>query len=548
MHAYDVNGNFRWKVDLGRIDVGAYDIPTFEWGPASSPIIWNGLVILQCDTQADSFLLALNADTGETVWKTEREELPSWGTPTVATTRAGPSCHQRVELHPRLRSANRQGAVAARRQLEDHGADADLRRRPVRRRERPRAGAADLRGPPGRARRLTLRGREDQQRRRRVEPDGPRVRTCRRRSIYQGLLYVLANNGVFDAYDLKTGEEVYRQRLPAVGNGFSASPVAADGKIYLSNEDGDIIVVAAGPRVQAPRDQPDGRAADGDAGAVRRRDVRPHAPESVCRGTRTVRPEVEAVSKPLVASGFSRTMAVLKPLVESEGVGLPASAREGKGELRRGSTKRRRREVGRPAQAGSKDPLHQHKPRRGLKARPTSTQVPSSIVPQRCGRVHGSNPDCRHEARHKGNRQQQRSNRGKCRNVRADARRDSPEHRQQAQCGNRPRPRPIAARRAPRTSTRRASAAGSDPRASRTANSRLREVTPHQITPVQPDGGQHQRERGDSPMSHRYRFSSQSESDTTRSIDFTSKIARIGLTSVQLHVPRAPSPPARPTC
>ena len=61
------------------------------------------------------------------------------------------------------------------------------------------------------------------------------------------MLYVLANNGVFDAYDLKTGAEIYRQRLSTVGNGFSASPVAADGKIYLSNEDGDIIVVAAGP-------------------------------------------------------------------------------------------------------------------------------------------------------------------------------------------------------------------------------------------------------------------------------------------------------------
>ena len=80
-----------------------------------------------------------------------------------------------------------------------------------------------------------------------MEPDRARLRTCRRRLIYQGLLYVLGNNGVFDAYNLKTGEEVYRQRLTAVGNGFSASPVAADGKIYLSNEDGDIVVVAAGP-------------------------------------------------------------------------------------------------------------------------------------------------------------------------------------------------------------------------------------------------------------------------------------------------------------
>ena len=63
---------------------------------------------------------------------------------------------------------------------------------------------------------------------------------------YRGLLYVLGNNGVFDAYELETGNEVYRQRLEPVGSGFSASPVAAEGRIYLTSEDGDIIVVAAG--------------------------------------------------------------------------------------------------------------------------------------------------------------------------------------------------------------------------------------------------------------------------------------------------------------
>ncbi len=63
---------------------------------------------------------------------------------------------------------------------------------------------------------------------------------------YGGLLYVLGNNGVFDAYVLQTGEEIYRQRVPHPGSGFSASPVAADGKIYISGEDGEIIVLAAG--------------------------------------------------------------------------------------------------------------------------------------------------------------------------------------------------------------------------------------------------------------------------------------------------------------
>jgi len=64
--------------------------------------------------------------------------------------------------------------------------------------------------------------------------------------IYRGILYVLNNNGIFDAYNLRTGEEIYRQRLPNIGSGFSASPVAADGKIYLSSEDGEITVIAAG--------------------------------------------------------------------------------------------------------------------------------------------------------------------------------------------------------------------------------------------------------------------------------------------------------------
>jgi outer membrane protein assembly factor BamB len=45
---------------------------------------------------------------------------------------------------------------------------------------------------------------------------------------------------------VETGKEIYRQRLPLVGSGFSASPIAADGKIYLSNEDGEMLVVEAG--------------------------------------------------------------------------------------------------------------------------------------------------------------------------------------------------------------------------------------------------------------------------------------------------------------
>lgn len=64
--------------------------------------------------------------------------------------------------------------------------------------------------------------------------------------VHDGIVYVLANNGVIDTYELATGAEIYRQRLPQIGSGYSASPVAADGRIYLTGEDGDVVVVAAG--------------------------------------------------------------------------------------------------------------------------------------------------------------------------------------------------------------------------------------------------------------------------------------------------------------
>jgi outer membrane protein assembly factor BamB len=246
VYAYDLRGTLLWKVDLGRLDVGAYDIPSFEWGTASSPIIWNDLVILQCDTQADSFLVALDSATGAVVWKTERDELPSWGTPTVATTSKGDELVTNASnfvrgYDPRtgkeLWRLGRSSKITAPTPI----AAGDLLivasgRAP----ERPifvvKAGArGDVTLGDGQTSSPAIAWSKTGR--------GSYMPTP---LVYQGILYVLANNGVFDAYDLQTGDEIYRQRLEGVGSGFSASPVAADGKIYLSNEDGEMLVIAAG--------------------------------------------------------------------------------------------------------------------------------------------------------------------------------------------------------------------------------------------------------------------------------------------------------------
>lgn len=246
VYACDVNGTPLWQVDLGRVDMGAYDIPSYEWGPASSPIIWNGLVILQVDTQADSFLIALDSATGKTVWKADRDEIPSWGTPTVITTAAGEELVTNASNYIRGNDPRtgkelwRLGGSSKITAPTPFGAENLIVVASGRGPERPifviRPGAhGDVTLPNGETSSAAIAWSKTGR--------GSYMPTP---LAYQGILYVLANNGVLDAYDLRTGQEIYRQRLDPVGSGFSASPVAADGRIYLSSEDGEMFVIAAG--------------------------------------------------------------------------------------------------------------------------------------------------------------------------------------------------------------------------------------------------------------------------------------------------------------
>ncbi len=246
IYAYDFKGRLIWKNELGRINAGAYDLPEYEWGTASSPIIYKDLVILQCDQQQGSFLLALNIKTGKTVWKTPREELPSWGTPTIYPGK------NRVELITNASNFIRGYDPDTGKELWRLGGSSKITApTPVfkddlivvasgRRPEAPifviRAGATgDITLGAG-------------------ETSNKYVMWARQRSgsymptplIYQGYVYVLQNQGIISCYDLTTGEQKYMERIPHQGSGFSASPVASDGKIYLASEDGDIFAVKAG--------------------------------------------------------------------------------------------------------------------------------------------------------------------------------------------------------------------------------------------------------------------------------------------------------------
>lgn len=250
LFAYDINGNPIWKKDLGDLDVGAYDAPDYEWGPASSPIIYGDAVYVQCDTQQASFVLACDVRTGKTLWKTMRDELPSWGTPTIYP---GP---QRVDLvtngsnfirgyDPQTGKERWRLGGSSKITAPTPIFDGDLLvvcsgRRP----EKPifviRQGAeGDISLKPNQTSNPWIAWSKTRA--------GPYMPTP---LIYESLLYTCENNGVLSCYDLQSGDKKYRQRLPHAGGGFSASPVAAGGRIFLPSEDGDIFVVKAGPEFE----------------------------------------------------------------------------------------------------------------------------------------------------------------------------------------------------------------------------------------------------------------------------------------------------------
>ena len=68
--------------------------------------------------------------------------------------------------------------------------------------------------------------------------------------VYGDLLYTCSNNGIVACYNARSGERVYYQRLGGKGGGYTASPVAADGKVYFTSEDGEIFVIKAGPKYE----------------------------------------------------------------------------------------------------------------------------------------------------------------------------------------------------------------------------------------------------------------------------------------------------------
>jgi outer membrane protein assembly factor BamB len=250
LYAYDFNGKELWKRDLGVLNAGWFYDPDYEWGIGSSPIIWQNLVIVQCDIQKDSFIAAFDVATGEPVWRTSRDEIPSWSTPTIFDS------FGRAELVTQATGFTRGYNPVSGEELWRLSGNSEITI------PTPVVGPGlvivtnGYRGvqpitaiKPGSKGDITLKGEDTKNDAIAwsAKRGGPYIPTP---LIYRDQLYLLQGNGVVATHDVRTGQRIYQERLVATGGSFSASPVAADGKVYFASEDGDMYVVQAGPKFE----------------------------------------------------------------------------------------------------------------------------------------------------------------------------------------------------------------------------------------------------------------------------------------------------------
>ena len=244
--AYDREGSELWRRDIGVLDANDPQSGSAEWGHASSPVIWEDLVIVQADRRRDSFLAAYQVSSGEEVWKIPRDEASTWSTPTIVPSPAG---DELVTNGSTIRAYRpRSGellwslgpnseVVVATPVAADAMVYLTAGYPPVRPVYAIRAGSkGDLSLPPN-------------------VSSSPAVAWSHLKGgtylptpiMYRKHLVTIGNNGVLTAYRTDTGEEVHHARIAGSATSFSSSPVAADGRIYLASEDGDVFVLRGEP-------------------------------------------------------------------------------------------------------------------------------------------------------------------------------------------------------------------------------------------------------------------------------------------------------------
>ena len=250
LYCYDMKGKLRWKKDLGLLDSGFFMVPAAQWGFASSPIIFEDKVFLQCDVQKGSFVAAFSIKDGREIWRTPRQDVPTWSSPTVY--RSGTRTLLIVNGYKHIGGYD--AATGKEVWRLQGGGDIPVPT-PIVAHELVFITNAHGRMAPIYAIRSDATGDISLDE---TATSNKYVAWSMRRDgaymitplVYGDYLYLGKDNGVLNCFEAKTGNRIYQERLGDGKTGFTASPVASDGKLYYSSEDGDIYVVKSGTKFE----------------------------------------------------------------------------------------------------------------------------------------------------------------------------------------------------------------------------------------------------------------------------------------------------------
>jgi outer membrane protein assembly factor BamB len=245
LYCYDMSGKLVWKKDFGLLRAVAFDYPSAEWEFASSPVIFEDKLIIQCDVYENSFLALFDLKTGKELWKVKRDDHPGWCTPNVYFTNGKPAIAVNGYKH-------RGGYdMLTGRELWRMSGGGDV---PI---PTPVVGNDMIyfnsaHGPSSPVLAINKSAKGDI-----TLQNGTTVNEYVAWSIprggsyihslllYRDHLYNVNWNGTVQCYEATTGKSIFSGKIGKTKS-FIASPVASDGKLYIVDEEGTVYILQDG--------------------------------------------------------------------------------------------------------------------------------------------------------------------------------------------------------------------------------------------------------------------------------------------------------------
>ena len=238
IYCYDFNGKLIWEKDLGvQMKI------RLAFGEGTAPLLLDDRLIMVFDHEGGSFIVALDKRTGKELWRVPRDEGSSWSTPLAIN--YGGRKQVVVAATKKVRSYDPENGKLL---WEAAGLGSNVIPMPVYQNglvyvmsgyRDPRLMAIKL-GKEG-----DLTGSDSI-----VWNHTRGLSYTASPVLHDNKLHIITDNGLISTFNATTGEPYYAQvRLPQTYS-FKASPVGANGKLYLATEDGNVVVVKMGDKFE----------------------------------------------------------------------------------------------------------------------------------------------------------------------------------------------------------------------------------------------------------------------------------------------------------